>query len=103
LAELRLMGTFRSDRHRHLVDAPTPPPSVPFDWAPGADDLARLGPQGRAFVASATAAYEHNFLAGELLLEAAATIDQLAALRQEIATTGIVLRNRTPRRGRTRS
>jgi len=91
LRELKLRGGFRPSRHAHLIDQPVFPPPPVFDWQPSDAELARLGPEGRAFIAEALRRYEHNFLGGAVLLMAAAVIDHAAVLRKDVDERGILL------------
>lgn len=91
LRELKLTGQFRPSRHRHLVDQPAFPPPLVYDWQPTDVELARLGPEGRSFIASALRRHEHTFMAGAVLLMAAAVIDHAAVLRKDVDDRGIML------------
>ena len=98
LQELRLTGGYRPDRHGNMAKAPAPP--VPAcDWLPTADELARLGPEGKKFLEDAFVRHEFNFMAGRLLLVMAAELDYLTVLRQAIDKGGVVI---TGRRGAVR-
>jgi hypothetical protein len=67
---------------------------VPFDWEPTAEDLAKLGPVGRQFVAASLRKHEHNFVSGSVLLAAASEMDLLEIIRERIREQGIVIKGR---------
>jgi len=88
-AEHWLKGSWRVDRHgprpaslAAVVEAPSPGAV----WMPSADDLAALGPAGRAFVQMLLARFEVGVVEGRLLTEAGHAVSALADLRTRTRT-----------------
>jgi hypothetical protein len=75
-----LRGTYNATRHGAAL-AGIQTTGAP--WHPTPAELAKLGPDGQAFVARLRAAFELNVWEGELVVEAAVATDRLAQLRRD--------------------
>jgi hypothetical protein len=91
LQEHMLRGSYRPDRHGPLPASGNQRSQPAFDWQPSAQELDRLGPAGKAFLAEALEKREWNFAAGHVLISMASEVDLLAVIRKDIDTHGILV------------
>lgn len=77
-------GSYRADRHGP-IPLSSPDLSEP-PWEPDADDLQGLGPAGQRFLTRMLAENSVSYVSGMLLLQAARTLDDLAAWRLKSQT-----------------